>query len=64
MNKQEIQALQRPFVKELFRKNKFNLVMTVIAAFLASVAAGPERQPHDRNPIKLYGGMRDEYKRT
>lgn len=57
MNKQEIQALQRPFVKELFRKNKFNLVMTVIAAFLASVAAGPERQPHDRNPIKLYGGM-------
>lgn len=38
MNKKEIQALQRPFVKELFRKNQFNLVMTVLAAFLAAVS--------------------------
>ena len=38
MNKKEIQALRRPFVKELFRKNKLNLAMTVLAAFLASVS--------------------------
>ena len=38
MNKKEIQALRRPFVKELFRNNKFNLVMTVLAAFLAAVS--------------------------
>ena len=38
MNKKENQALRRPFVKELFRNNKFNLVMTVVAAFLASAS--------------------------
>ena len=38
MTKKEIQALRRPFVKELFRNNKFNLVMTVLAAFLAAVS--------------------------
>ena len=39
MNKKELKALRRPFLKELFRKNKFNLVMTVIAAFLTSASA-------------------------
>ena len=38
MNNQEIKALRRPFVKELFRDNKFNLVMTVLAAFLCAVS--------------------------
>ena len=36
MTKKEIKALRRPFVKQLFRKNRFNLMMTVIAAFLAA----------------------------
>ena len=34
MTKKEIKALRRPFIKELFRNNKFNLAMTVIAACL------------------------------
>ena len=38
MDKKELAALRRPFIKELFRKNKFNLAMTVIAALLAAVA--------------------------
>lgn len=38
MTKKEIQALRRPFVKELFRNNKFHLAMTVLAAFLASAS--------------------------
>ena len=38
MNKKEIKALRRPFVKELYRKNKFNLLMTVLAALLTSAA--------------------------
>ena len=38
MNKNEIKALRRPFLKELFRGNRFNLVMTVLAAFLAAVS--------------------------
>ncbi len=38
MTKKEIQALRRPFVRELYRKNKFNLVMTVLAALLAALA--------------------------
>lgn len=38
VTKQETKALRRPFVRELFRKNKFNLVMTVAAAFLAAVS--------------------------
>ena len=36
MNNQEIKALRRPFVKELFRDNKFNLVMTVLSSLLAA----------------------------
>ncbi len=39
MTKKEIQALRRPFVKELFRKNKLNLAMTVIAALLSAAAS-------------------------
>ena len=39
MNKKELKALSRPFVKELFRKNKFNLVMTVIAALCAAASS-------------------------
>ena len=38
MNRAEIKALRRPFLKELFRKNKLNLFMTVLAAVLGSVA--------------------------
>ena len=38
MNKKESKALRRPFLKELFKNNKFNLVMTVIAALLAAAA--------------------------
>ena len=39
MDKKEIKALRRPFVKELFRKNKCNLAMTVISAVLEALAA-------------------------
>ena len=38
MNKKELRALRRPFIRELFRKNKFNLTLTVIAALLAAAA--------------------------
>ena len=38
MNKKELQALRRPFIKELFRKNKFNFAMTVLASLLSSAA--------------------------
>ncbi|MBR4635212.1 MAG: ABC transporter ATP-binding protein [Clostridia bacterium] len=38
MNKKEIRALRRPFVRELFRKNKLNLAMTVLAALLGAAA--------------------------
>ena len=38
MNKRELRALRRPFIKELFRKNKFNLTLTVIAALLTSAS--------------------------
>ena len=31
MTKKEIKALRRPFIRELFRNNKFNLAMTVLA---------------------------------
>lgn len=33
----EIKTLRRPFIKELFRNNKFNLVMTVFVALLGSL---------------------------
>ena len=38
MDKKEAKALRRPFLKELFRKNKLNLVMTVLAAFFAAAS--------------------------
>ena len=38
MNKKEIKALRRPFLKELFRENKFNLSMTVLAALCGAAA--------------------------
>ena len=38
MNKKEIRALRRPFVRELLRKNKLNLAMTVLAALLGAAA--------------------------
>ena len=38
MTKAELKALRRPFLRELFRKNKFNLFMTVLAAVLTAVA--------------------------
>ncbi len=39
MDKKEIKALRRPFLKVLFRENKFNLAMTVLAALLGSAGA-------------------------
>ncbi len=39
MTKEEIKALRRPFVKELFRKNKLNLFMTVLSALLAAATS-------------------------
>ncbi len=39
MNKKELKALRRPFLKELFRGNKFSLVMTVIAALLSAAVS-------------------------
>ena len=38
MNKKELQALRRPFIRELFRENRFNLTMTVLAALLVALA--------------------------
>ncbi|MBQ2070813.1 MAG: ABC transporter ATP-binding protein [Oscillospiraceae bacterium] len=38
MTKKEIKALRRPFIKELFLNNKFNLAMTVLAALLGAAA--------------------------
>ena len=38
MTKKEIQALRRPFLKELFRNNKFNFAMTLLAAFLVALS--------------------------
>ena len=37
MDKKELRVLRRPFIKELFRKNKFNLFMTVVSALLGAV---------------------------
>ena len=36
MNKQELRALRRPFIRELFRNNRLNLSMTVLAALLSA----------------------------
>ena len=38
MSKKEIKALRRPFIKELFRNNTFNLAMTVLAALFGAAA--------------------------
>jgi ABC-type multidrug transport system fused ATPase/permease subunit len=38
VDKKELKALRRPFIRELFRKNTFNLLMTVIAAFLTAAS--------------------------
>ena len=38
MTKAEIKTLRRPFIKELFRDNRFNLAMTVLASLLAAAA--------------------------
>ena len=38
VDKKELKVLRRPFIKELFRKNKLNLVMTVLAAFLTAAS--------------------------
>ena len=38
MTKKEIKALRRPFIRELFRNNQFNLAMTVLAALLVAAA--------------------------
>ena len=37
MSKKEIKALRRPFLGELFRRNRFNLAMTVAAAILTAL---------------------------
>lgn len=38
MNKEEIKAMRRPFIKELFRSNRFNFLMTLLAALLAAIS--------------------------
>ena len=38
MSKKEIQALRRPFINELFRNNRVNLVMTVLSALLGAAS--------------------------
>ena len=38
MNKKELKALRRPFIDELFRGNKVNFAITVIAAILAALS--------------------------
>ena len=39
MTRKEVKALRRPFIRELFRNNKINLVMTVISALLGAAGA-------------------------
>ena len=36
MDKKEIKALRRPFLKQLFKKNKFNFAMTLVASLLTA----------------------------
>ena len=38
MDKKQLKALRRPLIKQFFRHNIFNLIMTVISAVLASAA--------------------------
>ncbi len=37
MTQKEIKSLRRPFVKELFRKNKLNLFFTLVGAMLGAI---------------------------
>ena len=53
MDKNELAAMRKPFVGELFRNNLFNLIMTVIAAFLAALAGS-----------QFLSGRRDEARDT
>lgn len=39
MTKAELKALRRPFLRELFRKNKFNFAITLIAALFSAGAS-------------------------
>ena len=39
MTKKEIKALRRPFIRELFRSNKLNLIMTLIASVCNSAGS-------------------------
>ncbi|MBR4462830.1 MAG: ABC transporter ATP-binding protein [Erysipelotrichaceae bacterium] len=36
MNREEIKSLRRPFIRQFFHKNKFNLFMTIIASFCSA----------------------------
>ena len=36
MSKEEIKSLRRPFIRQFFHKNKFNLFMTIIASFCSA----------------------------
>ncbi len=36
MKKEEIKSLRRPFIRQFFHKNKFNLFMTIIASFCSA----------------------------
>ena len=38
MDKKELKALRRPFLKELFRKNKFSFALTLLASLLSAGA--------------------------
>ncbi len=38
MEKKELKALRRPFLKELFKKNKFNFAMTLLASLLSAAS--------------------------
>ena len=38
MTKKEIKELRRPFLRELFRNNGFNLAMTVVSVALAAAS--------------------------
>ena len=38
MDKKELKALRRPFLKELFRKNKFSFALTLLASLLSAAS--------------------------
>ncbi|MBQ1631249.1 MAG: hypothetical protein II049_00345, partial [Clostridia bacterium] len=39
MDKKELKALRRPFLKELFRKNKFSFALTLLASLLSAASS-------------------------